>query len=195
MVLIIYEGGMLREDRTMYNVLTDTEKKQLARVKTTKKQARAIKKRNKTVLRLAKHWLKNFEKIRTATFKDFENECLKYATYSFDLGCPHCKYLVGMYFCNGCAWTKAAGVRCRFACTKQSFGGYRFAKLVNFKYFGIGLSVNSIELICDNLAGWRKNNQRPKKELNACIIFLQGHIQWADAVISGEIKDWEAAKC
>ena len=158
-------------------MLSAKEKGQLAQVKTTKKEAKTIKKRNKLLLKFVQpEGIKKALKKMDSHF--FHNLCT-------EIGCPHC--IKHDRNCCACEWNyKAKSIST--ACLVQTFNGISGRKVrcqrnIRLSYMQETESIDFISLPYPV-------NKDIKKDIADIIKVLEGHIEWADLIISGEIKKW-----
>ncbi len=130
------------------------ELQRLLKVPCTVKQARQIKRRNKQLLAALEAGIKRQE-----------------GTYpSFNVGCPHCSTNMN---CTNCAWRSYPG-RHVLRCTDAKFYGTSLNNQVKMQYI-IQFSSNKETLAYSLLD--------TDKAVNNAILFLKGHIEWANAVV------------
>ena len=159
-----------------YQVLTLGEKVALSKIPTTKKQARQILRRNTQLL----------ERVNEVLAAKGDR-----SAYDEDvmIGCPHCQ--AAGFNCEDCPWGKL-GMFNMFGCLSRSFGRVTGNDVTDDDLnISVHLNRDSASIRWDRttspyfkLAGLRGAGRK-------CRLFLQGHIEWAEAVISGEIKEWK----
>ena len=154
-------------------VLLKKEIRELAEIKTTKKWARQIKKRNIALLKVLRSFEPHLKEIREGTYD-------KEDYIQIDIGCPHCQ-AVGC--CENCSWfiSRLDGRHLEF-CTNQKFGGVSFVGLIHYVKY-------DEDYAAINMEDPRKTNAKIQRgRYDRSETFLLGHIQWADMIISGEMK-------
>jgi len=164
-------------------VLTKEEVKLLAKIKTSEKYARQIKRRNKAMLKAAEAMIANFDEIWGARNGDEDTHEYIYEQYDYgsDIGCPHCT--LPSINCHDCAWWKV--LRRPRCCLGVKFGGISARKV----RYGLFYAVydSRFEEVCISYEAAPKRKSTALKQLNNIITILKGHIEWADLALSGEI--------
>jgi hypothetical protein len=108
------------------------------------------------------------------------------------IGCPHCQAAGKGFNCDSCPWGEL-NEGLTFGCLDQSFGGVFGNDVVVHCDRQVTLRLDRdtawIEWALPS-ASWFKLSEfcRDGKEVQT---FLLGHIEWAEAVISGGIKSWK----
>jgi hypothetical protein len=152
-----------------YQVLTVWEKVSLSKISTTKEQAEQILERNELMLGALERLLRG------------EGNSLCWDTngryLQVSIGCPHCQG-----GCCHCAWGPEGE-----GCLDVTFGGVSGQIVRRDK-----MSVRAVL--------WRdwanlEMTAHPdpaiiERDADKCRTFIQGHIEWAEAIISGEIENW-----
>lgn len=188
----------------MRSVLTKKELKNLRLVCTTKKQARQIIRRNKqliafldliptSVRAMNKHLscVYNDEpvvvKVSNKTYIDID----AYETdYISGFGCPHCK----CDDCDECAWTKFPHPKSEWAeyCLCATFGGIPYSIVegshCNSNYYVQLVYQHDGEDILFKHPSYPVDKCDMviiRKEIERIRRFLDGHIEWANAVLEG----------
>jgi len=176
----------------MKTVLTKREKEQLKQIKTTKQEARKIRRRNVGLL----DWLDNY--VRQIEEADYAVNWVNRMFHSKH-GCPHCKWDEG---CRNCAWytphlsKKAPSTQScpdgegRF-CLLQTFGGVSYSNLTQrySRYILVcyGADMEEIWLRLGEFDPTdKKDRSRFQHELLRVRKFLLGHIEWADLILKGK---------
>lgn len=152
--------GVLNGNPLAEKVLSPQELEDLMKVPTTVEEARQIKERNERLLELLE-----------------KNEDGYVA-----IGCPHCSYSSSKGFSckrgeRTCRWYKYPGVHKRYSmpCVYVPFGGISYAdvsRIINY------------ESSCAQVKNTEAEFSIYKKQKQQAKIFLKGHIEWAEAVIS-----------
>jgi len=153
------------------SVLTKAELKKLLYVKTSKKQARTIKRRNVGLLKFLNSLPTTYEKY-------FKYDGI--GEFTSNIGCPHCY----SFNCRNCAWDSYDSKdgkgfrRIDYKCLGATFGGYNMTELRG----GVTLDYaeNEEYITVDEY----KNFEEYIVALNRCKTFCQGHIEWANEVIN-----------
>lgn len=150
-------------------VLFKKEIAELAQVKTTKTQARQIRRRNVALLKHLRSLKPHLREIWDDTYdKEVEKE--------FYTGCPHCQINLDKG-CLHCPWINADIGR---NCFDQKFGGVDLEDADLVFYGNIDEAINNYE---DFMTPQRLESAYSRSQK-----FLLGHIQWADMIISGEME-------
>ena len=174
-----------------FRVLRKKELRSLLRVKTNKKQARQIKKRNEELLDKLNSLptMKQAKAEYTCPYDLFDAYELEMGV---DIACPHCTPNLP---CESCAWMHAAPfseIPIRLSrnetlpCLGFWFGGVTARKCSSIELSNDGAFVDVADLY---------GKHRPVEEFainetfldrrKKCRLFLKGHIEWANAIIAG----------
>jgi hypothetical protein len=155
-----------------FKVLTPKERRILRQVRTTKKQAAMIKRRNLALIEI----------LDRESAKGPRPDSRQILWWNVDIGCPHC-LAVGRY-CTACSW-KIPALRKRVEpqgssfmcfCTSATFGGVSNPPLS--VYYGNRAAVTFSGSCWTNGPEW-------DKAVGDTRHYLQGHVEWADAVLKG----------
>jgi hypothetical protein len=178
----------------MYNkrlrFLSELELGKLSNVYTTKKQARQILERNKPLLAVARKVVNIFRKaIREGT---------GFPRFGVDddvvgvVGCPHCT----VHNCETCNWQDyPRDVDDEGVCSVATFAGYclndvcdwvlysghdeQLANSDLWDEFVHLFGVEPMQVTKENMSTFVKEFLMP------CVMFLEGHIEWANVILAG----------
>ena len=180
-------------------VLTKEELKKLLRVKTTKKEARIIKKRNKGLLNFLCSLPIDLYDLDVLNFKTY---CGDYDNFYGENGCPHCLWEVTLCKCDGCRWEKYWGAKYiklnkldgSDKCCKATFGGVTYLEVhqrreIDYVCVTYGCSSERANFFPHSIVGSEEEEREERfqeylAQLEKCKKFVKGHIEWAEAVIN-----------
>jgi hypothetical protein len=166
---------MLKKTKSVKSVLTKTELSKLLKVKTSKEQARTIKRRNVGLLK--------FLNSLPTTLSEFNKYDGPYE-FSSKIGCPHCE----TFHCDTCSWkaydnrNEKGFKRVDYKCMDATFGGHNMTE----KHGGVTVDYAEDS---EYITVYENNNFEVYiVALNRCKTFCQGHIEWANAIINAVSK-------
>ena len=148
-------------------VLKKREIEVLKQVKTTKKQAKQILRRNKPMLAVIEEAIKKYGK------RKYKDDPI-WDGYEGDIGCPHCTTGANLLHpCNKCSWNvpPELGLGPHAPCLGAGFGGVSMNSQLVVEYDSSGEFIWFDACSKDDLKDARK--------------FLKGHIEWAQMVLDG----------
>jgi len=166
-------------------ILTKEEFDILSLVNTPVEYAKKILERNAPILDFLET-LPTTEKEIKEWKRSFENKF----GFTGNVGCPHCRYGYGKYFCHSCDWQKVLSFEnILFKCTKVTFGGISHTKVCRQKFVDIEYAFD-FEQVYGHLPRIKEDGSFDQEDidtylldLEGCKTFVKGHIEWAEEII------------